>query len=184
MLNSPSLRGSSIFRILIFLPYVVPFVAGVLIWQNMLLPDTGWLNEGAARDRHRQPARLAQRSNLDLSGPGPRRTLGDRRRRDHQPGRAERTCRPSCTTPPRSTAPAGGRQLRHVTLPLMSPVIFYSLTLGVVEVMQYFLVPFVLKNGTGEPGGTTLLLQPVHLQELLHVPAHVLRRRRWRGCCS
>jgi multiple sugar transport system permease protein len=27
--------------------------------------------------------------------------------------------------------------------------------LGVVEVMQYFLVPFVLKNGTGEPGGTT-----------------------------
>ena len=46
-----------------------------------------------------------------------------------------------------------GGQLRHVTLPLMSPVIFYSLTLGVVEVMQYFLVPFVLKNGTGEPGG-------------------------------
>ena len=38
----------------------------------------------------------------------------------------------------------------------MSPVIFYSLTLGVVEVMQYFLVPFVLKNGTGEPGGSTL----------------------------
>ena len=45
--------------------------------------------------------------------------------------------------------------MRHVTLPLMSPVIFYSLTLGLVEVMQYFLVPFVLKNGTGEPGGTT-----------------------------
>jgi multiple sugar transport system permease protein len=46
-------------------------------------------------------------------------------------------------------------QMRHVTLPLMSPVIFYSLTLGLVEVMQYFLVPFVLKNGTGEPGGST-----------------------------
>ena len=45
--------------------------------------------------------------------------------------------------------------MRHVTLPLMSPVIFYSLTLGLVEVMQYFLVPFVLKNGTGEPGGST-----------------------------
>ena len=63
-----------------------------------------------------------------------------------------------------------------MTLPLISPVIFYSLVLGLVEVMQYFLVPFVLKNGTGEPGGTTLLLQPLHLQELLHVPAHVLRR--------
>ena len=46
--------------------------------------------------------------------------------------------------------------LRHVTLPMMSPVIFYTLILGVVEVLQYFLVPLVIKNGTGEPGGTTL----------------------------
>ena len=66
-------------------------------------------------------------------------------------------------------------QMRHVTLPMISPVIFYTLILGVVEVLQYFLVPLVLKNGTGEPGGSTLLLQPVHLQELLHVPEHVVR---------
>jgi multiple sugar transport system permease protein len=46
--------------------------------------------------------------------------------------------------------------LRHVTIPMISPVIFYTLVLSVVEVMQYFLVPLVLKNGTGEPGGATL----------------------------
>ena len=46
--------------------------------------------------------------------------------------------------------------LRHITIPMISPVIFYTLVLGVVEVLQYFLVPLVLKNGTGEPGGTTL----------------------------
>jgi multiple sugar transport system permease protein len=45
--------------------------------------------------------------------------------------------------------------LRHITIPMMSPVIFYTVVLGVVEVLQYFLVPLVLKNGTGEPGGTT-----------------------------
>ncbi len=45
--------------------------------------------------------------------------------------------------------------LRHVTLPMMSPVIFYTLILGVVDVLQYFLVPLVINNGTGEPGGTT-----------------------------
>ena len=39
---------------------------------------------------------------------------------------------------------------------MMSPVIFYTLILGVVEVLQYFLVPLVLNNGTGEPGGATL----------------------------
>jgi len=39
---------------------------------------------------------------------------------------------------------------------MMSPVIFYSLILGIVDVLQYFLVPLVLYNGTGEPGGSTL----------------------------
>ena len=45
--------------------------------------------------------------------------------------------------------------LRHVTLPMMSPIIFYTLILAVVDVLQYFLVPLVINNGTGEPGGTT-----------------------------
>jgi multiple sugar transport system permease protein len=49
-------------------------------------------------------------------------------------------------------------QLRHVTIPLLTPVIFYTLVLGVVEVLQYFLVPLVLNSGTGEPGGSTLFL--------------------------
>jgi hypothetical protein len=39
---------------------------------------------------------------------------------------------------------------------MMTPVIFFSLILGIVEVLQYFLVPLVLTNGTGEPGGKTL----------------------------
>ena len=38
-----------------------------------------------------------------------------------------------------------------MTIPMMSPILFYSLILGVVAVLQYFLVPLVLKNGTGEP---------------------------------
>ena len=45
--------------------------------------------------------------------------------------------------------------LRNITIPMISPVIFYTLVLAVVEVLQYFLVPLVLKNGTGEPGGST-----------------------------
>ena len=51
--------------------------------------------------------------------------------------------------------------LRNVTLPMMSPVIFYSLILGIVDVLQYFLVPLVLYNGTGEPGGATLFFNLV-----------------------
>ena len=36
MLHSRHLRGAGAFRVLFFLPYVVPFIAGVLIWGAML----------------------------------------------------------------------------------------------------------------------------------------------------
>ena len=41
-LNSRLLRGSGLFRTLFFLPYVIPFVSGVLIWGSMLNLETGW----------------------------------------------------------------------------------------------------------------------------------------------
>src|SRR6476661_5395060 len=44
MLHSRHLRGSGGFRVLFYLPYVIPFVAGVLIWGGMLNQDSGWIN--------------------------------------------------------------------------------------------------------------------------------------------
>jgi len=154
MLNSPSLRGSSIFRVLIFLPYVVPFVAGVLIWQNTLSPDTGWLNQALqALGWQNPPAWLNDPTWIypglvlvGIWGIGGAVIIN----------LAGLTNLPTELFDAAKIDGAGWwAQMRHVTLPLMSPVIFYSLVLGLVEVMQYFLVPFVLKNGTGEPGGTT-----------------------------
>jgi multiple sugar transport system permease protein len=154
MLNSPSLRGASIFRVLIFLPYVVPFVAGVLIWQNTLSPDTGWLNQGLqALGWQNPPAWLNDPTWIypglvlvGIWGIGGAVIIN----------LAGLTNLPTELFDAAKIDGAGWwAQLRNVTLPLMSPVIFYSLVLGLVEVMQYFLVPFVLKNGTGEPGGAT-----------------------------
>ena len=39
---------------------------------------------------------------------------------------------------------------------MMSPVLFYIMLLEVVFVFQYFLVPLVLNNGSGDPGGATI----------------------------
>jgi len=157
MLNSPSLRGASLFRVLIFLPYVVPFVAGVLIWQNTLLPDTGWLNEGLRAIGIQNPPDWLNDPTwiypglvlVGLWGIGGAVIINLAGLRNVPTELYDA-----------AKIDGGGwwAAMRHVTLPLMSPVIFYSLTLGVVEVMQYFLVPFVLKNGTGEPGGTTYFL--------------------------
>ena len=43
VLSSPYLRATGVFRTLFFLPYVIPFVAGVLAWQGMLNIETGWI---------------------------------------------------------------------------------------------------------------------------------------------
>src|SRR5215213_1286143 len=155
LLNSPRLRGASLFRILIFLPYVVPLVAGVLIWEGMLLADTGWVNEFLRMVGWSNPPDWLQ----DPTWIYPGMTIVS----IWTIGGAVIVNLAALRGVPTELYDAvkidgGGSwaQLRHVTLPMVSPVIFYSLTLGVVGVLQFFLIPFVLKSGTGEPGGTTL----------------------------
>ena len=46
--------------------------------------------------------------------------------------------------------------LCNVTFPMISPVIFYNVTLTIVGLFQYFTVPLVLNQGTGAPGGATM----------------------------
>ena len=69
MLHSRHLRGPGAFRVLFFLPYVVPFVAGVLIWGGMLNPDTGWINLASrpSGSRTRRPGSTTRRGSTRAS---------------------------------------------------------------------------------------------------------------------
>jgi pectin-derived oligosaccharide transport system permease protein len=49
------------------------------------------------------------------------------------------------------------RQFRNVTLPLLSPVIFFNLVLETIHGFQGFTAAFVLSNGTGGPVDSTLM---------------------------
>jgi ABC-type sugar transport system permease subunit len=154
VLNSPLLRGAAIFRTLFFLPYVIPFVSGILIWQSMLNLETGWVNAFLEFIGIQNPPNWLQEPALVHPslvfigiwgfGAGVIVNLAGLR---------------GIPTELYDAARIDGAgfwaSLRHVTLPMMSPVIFYTLVLGIVDVLQYFLVPLVLYNGTGEPGGTT-----------------------------
>jgi ABC-type sugar transport system permease subunit len=154
VLNSPLLRGASIFRTLFFLPYVIPFVSGVLIWQSMLNLETGWVNAFLRFVGVDNPPNWLQEPSLVYPslvfigiwgfGAGVIVNLAGLK---------------GIPTELYDAAKIDGAgwwaQLRNVTVPMMSPVIFYSLVLGIVDVLQYFLVPLVLYNGTGEPNGTT-----------------------------
>lgn len=157
LLSSRHLKASGLFRVLFFLPYVVPFVAGVLIWQTMLNPQDGWVDlflravgvpnpPDWLRDTSWIYPGLALMGIWGIGGGtivylaglrGIPSELYDAARIDGAGSLA---------------------QLRNVTIPLLTPVIFYTLILGIVEVLQYFLVPLVLTQGTGEPGGSTNFL--------------------------
>ena len=45
------------------------------------------------------------------------------------------------------------QSLRHVTIPLMTPIIFYQLVLSIVAAMQYFALPMLLAPTAGAAAG-------------------------------
>jgi ABC-type sugar transport system permease subunit len=155
LLNSKHLRGASIFRVLFFAPYVVPFVAGVLIWGGMLNSDSGWINQALRTLGIADPPKWLEDPRwvapalviIGVWGVGSAIVVNLAGLR-------------SIPTELYDAATVDGAgwwaSLRHVTIPLMSPIIFYTLVLEIVIVFQYFLVPLVINNGTGAPGGATL----------------------------
>lgn len=48
------------------------------------------------------------------------------------------------------------RQFRSITLPLLSPIIFFNLVLGIIGAFQSFTQAFVVSGGTGGPTDSTL----------------------------
>ena len=160
VLNSRYLRAVGLFRTLFFLPYVIPFVSGVLAWQGMLNVETGWVNAFLRLIGAENPPNWLQDQTLIYPslafiglwgiGAGVIVNLAGLRGIPTELYDAARI-----------DGAGWWATLRNVTIPMMSPVIFYSLILGIVDVLQYFLVPLVLYNGTGEPGGSTLFFNLV-----------------------
>ena len=129
MLHSRHLRGSGGFRVLFYLPYVIPFVAGVLIWRDMLNSDSGWVNGFLRLIGIGQPPEWLQDptwiyAGLALMGiwaigagiivylaglKGIPTELYDAARID---------------------GAGAWASLRRITIPMLSPVIFYTLVLG------------------------------------------------------
>jgi ABC-type sugar transport system permease subunit len=155
LLHSRHLIGSGIFRVLFFLPYVVPLVATVFIWGGMLNPETGWINAALEALGVQNPPPW-------LEDPG-----------WVYPGLALigfwgigagvivylaglRGIPTDLYEAARMDGAGAWASLRHITIPMLTPVIFYTIVLSVVEVLQYFLVPLVLQEGTGEPAGSTM----------------------------
>jgi ABC-type sugar transport system permease subunit len=155
LINSKHLRGRSIFRTLFYLPAIVPFVAAIYAWNGMLNPEAGWVNLFLQSIGIQDPPTWVNDPNwvylalviIGLWGVGNSLVLY----------LAGLQGVPSELYDAAQVDGAGfWATLRNVTLPMISPVIFYDLTLGMIGLFQYFLVPLVLNSGTGAPGNATM----------------------------
>jgi multiple sugar transport system permease protein len=159
MLNSKYVRGKVLMRTLFYMPIMIPGVAATLIWSGVLNEQTGWVNVllqnlFGIQAVGTQGIRWLQNPNLiyytyTLMG-------------FWAVGNAMIIMLAGLQNVPTELYEAAEidgagyfQRLFRITVPMISPVIFYNLIIGVIAVMQYFLVPYVLNGGDGSPQGTT-----------------------------
>ncbi len=159
LMNAKSVRGKALFRTMFFMPTMIPLVAAVLIWGGVLNEQTGWVNlllqnvfgiqaVGVSGFRWLADPRLIYftLTFIGLWGVGNSMMIT----------LAGLQSVPTDLYEASEIDGAGyWRQLVSITIPMISPVIFYNLILGVIGLMQYFLIPFILNGGNGFPDGTT-----------------------------
>lgn len=154
MLLNVQVRGMAIFRTIFFLPSIVPEIASALLWAWILnpqfglanallrrigMPTLGWLSDPLWS----KPALVL----ISLWGFGGSMVIFLAALQDipvHLYEAAE------------LDGAGVWRKTWHVTLPMLSPTIFFNLVLGVIGAFQYFTTAFVLAKGTEGPAGSML----------------------------
>lgn len=157
LMNSPHLKGSTFFRSAFYMPYIVPFVAAIFLWGGMLNPETGWINR--ALMSMGMPKEMVPTWANDVVWVYPTYVIMG----IWGIGNAMLIFLAGLQGVPTALYDAatvdganGWQTFINVTFPMISPVVFFNLVLGVVGLFQYFLVPLVVNNGTGRPGGATM----------------------------
>ncbi len=153
LLNSKMLVGKRIWRTLFYMPYMVPAVSGIFIWQSFLGGQSGWLNRLLRIVGISEPPNWLQDANWILGAFVLMGVWGV--------GNAMLTMLATMQGVPTELYEAadvdganGWTKFLRITLPLISPVIFYNLVLSVIGLMQYFVVPYIITRGTGQPNNS------------------------------
>lgn len=151
LLNSKLLAGKRLWRTLFYMPYMVPAVSGIFVWLSFLNGQTGWLNRILGMVGVVDPPNWFQDEAWILQAFVIMGIWGV--------GNAMLTMLATMQGVPTELYEAadvdganGFTKFLRITLPMISPVIFYNLVLSVIGLMQYFEVPYVATRGTGHPG--------------------------------
>jgi multiple sugar transport system permease protein len=157
LVNNANLKGHSFFRSMFYMPYIVPFIAAIFLWNGVLNPQFGWVN-GILLTLGVPRGSLPGWAN-DINWVYPAYVLFG----IWGIGNAMLTMVAGMQAVPTDLYDAAKvdgagsvARFMYITFPMISPVVFYNLVLIVVGLFQYFLVPLALNQGTGFPGGATI----------------------------
>jgi multiple sugar transport system permease protein len=175
MLLSVPARGQSVYRTLVFLPSVVPVVAGSILWMWILDPQAGIANRllgivgiaGPGWFKSTAEAAWLPAWFQGTGGFGSKdalvlmslwgvgnfmiiylAALGDIPKQLYEAAALD--------------GAGAVRRFWHVTLPLLTPVIFFNLVIGLIHALQAFAQIYIVSEGQGAPHGSTLMLS-LHL---------------------
>lgn len=178
MLSQP-VRGVAIYRTLWFLPSVVPTVAAAVLWTWLLDPQQGLVNY-LLSDWLQLPAQGWFKSTAEALTPSSFGSLvGEGRIFGSKDALALMSLwavgnfmviylaaigdiPTSLYEAARLDGAGPLRRFAHVTLPMLTPVIFFNLVMAVIQAAQAFTQVYLVSEGTGDPAGSTLLLS-LHL---------------------
>lgn len=154
LVNSSQLVGKNVFRTLFYMPSMIPVVAGGMIWAGVMNTQTGWVNLALEAVGIPGPDWLNSTTwiypalvLIGLWGVG---GLMVTLMAGMQGVPAELY----------DAAKVDGanalQTFQKITLPMITPVIFYNLVLMLIGAFKYFDLAYVLKSGTGGPSDATL----------------------------
>lgn len=161
ILNSKT-RALALYRTLFFLPILVPDAALAIVWLQMFNPQWGLVNtliEGI----------VYFATGWQIAGPGwtsstewskPTLVLLN----VWVVGQAMVIYLAALQDVPQDLLDAASvdgaswyRRIWHVTVPLITPVIFFQLVIGLIGALQLFTQPFIISRGIGEPAQSLMM---------------------------
>lgn len=160
LLNAKALKFKPIFTTLFYMPYVIPLISTIYIWTGVMNTQTGWIARTLGLFGIDMPDILNEPSWIPMAliliglwgaGNAMLLTLA-----------AMQNIPTSLYDAARVDGAGSLRIFFSITIPLITPVIFYNLVLALIGIFQIFTVPWILSNGGDKNPDNAYLFYNVH----------------------
>lgn len=154
LLLNQKIRGVGLYRTIFFIPTLVPIVATATVWKFLMDSQYGLFNQmlnmlGMASIPWLTSEVYSKLSLVMIAawGVGQAIIINLAGLQDISPTYYEAAEVDGAT---------GWQKMRNITLPLLTPVIFYNVVMGTINALQSFTLPYAITGGEGTPVNSLL----------------------------